>query len=337
MYKVISTFSGIGGSSQGYKQAGLDVVASVEFLDYQARIYKANHKNTKVYQEDIRKLDPLEILKELNIKPRELDILDGSPPCSSFSTAGSINDGWGKAKKYGNKVQRTDDLFLEYIRFIDKIQPKVFVAENVSGLIKGVSKGHFNEFFRLFKSCGYQVSAKLLNASNYYVPQKRQRIIFIGVRNDLNIAPSFPEPSIKKITLSEAFKDIVNSYEELEEVNITKYAIHKELVKLSIYGKSSKYLNLLKESPFEPCRTLTATASQITAASVCHWDNRKFTIPELKRIASFPDDYIILGNNYNEKAEGLGRCVPPKMMEAIARNIKLNILDKQRNNNDGRI
>jgi DNA (cytosine-5)-methyltransferase 1 len=328
MYKVISTFSGIGGSSQGYKQAGLEVVGSVEFLDYQARIYKANHTKTKLYQADIRELDPISILKELDIKVGELDILDGSPPCSSFSTAGSIDDGWGKVKKYGNKTQRTDDLFLEYIRFIDKIQPKVFVAENVSGLIKGVSKGHFNEFFRLFKSCGYDVSAKLLNASNYYVPQKRQRIIFIGVRKDLNIKPSFPEPSIKKVNLSEAFKGVVNSLEELNEVDISKYAIYKELQKLPIYGKSNKYINLLKESPFEACRTLTATASQITAASVCHWDNRKFTIPELKRIASFPDDYIILGKNYNEKAEGLGRCVPPKMMEAIARNIKVNILDK---------
>lgn len=329
MYKVISTFSGIGGSSQGYKQAGLNVVASVEFLDYQARIYRANHPNTKLYQEDIRKLNPLDILNELGLKPYELDILDGSPPCSSFSTAGSIDGGWGKSKKYGNRVQRTDDLFIEYIRFLDKIKPKVFVAENVSGLIKGVSKGHFNEFFRLFKSCGYEVQAKLMNASNYYVPQKRQRIIFIGVRKDLGIKPSFPEPSIKKITLGEAFKGIENTESDLREVDIRKYAIYKELIKLPLYGKSNKYLNLFKESPYETCRTLTATASQIGAASVCHWDNRKFTIPELKRIATIPDDYIILGSNYNEKAEGLGRLVPPKMMEAIARNIKVKILDKQ--------
>lgn len=328
MYKVISTFSGIGGSSQGYKQAGLNVVASVEFLDYQARIYRANHPNTKLYQEDIRKLDPIEILEENNIKPYELDILDGSPPCSSFSTAGSISDGWGKTKKYGNRTQRTDDLFLEYIRFLDKIKPKVFVAENVSGLIKGDSKGHFNEFFRLFKSCGYVVQAKLMNASNYYVPQKRQRIIFIGVRKDLNLEPSFPEPSVKKITLGEAFKDIVNSADELNEVDIRKYAIYRELIKLPYYGKSSKYINLLKESPFETCRTLTATASQIGAASVCHWDNRKFTIPELKRIATIPDNYIIIGSNYNEKAEGLGRLVPPKMIEAIAKNIVNKILSK---------
>lgn len=330
MYKVISTFSGIGGSSQGYKQAGLDVVASVEFLDYQARIYQANHKNTKLYQEDIRKLDPLKILDELNIKPYELDILDGSPPCSSFSTAGAMEDGWGKTKKYGNRIQRTDDLFLEYIRFLDKIKPKVFVAENVSGLIKGTSKGHFNEFLRLFKTCGYNVSAKLMNASNYYVPQKRQRIIFIGVRNDLKLSPSFPEPSQIKISLGEAFKDIINSEEDLREVDITKYAIYQELKKIPVYGKSNKYINLLKESPYETCRTLTATASQIGAASVCHWDNRKFTIKELKRIATIPDNYIIIGNNYNEKAEGLGRLVPPKMMEAIAKNIKVNILDKLR-------
>jgi len=329
MYKVISTFSGIGGSSQGYKQAGLNVVASVEFLDYQARIYRANHKNTKLYQSDIRELNPINILNDLNINVGELDILDGSPPCSSFSTAGSIDEGWGKAKKYGNKVQRTDDLFLEYIRFIDKIKPKVFVAENVSGLIKGVSKGHFNEFFRLFKSLGYQVSAKILNASNYYVPQKRQRIIFIGVRNDLNIKPSFPEPSIKKVNLAEAFKGVINSLDELNEIDFKKSANYFKLCKLRIGEKAKSPFMLYKSTPFDVSRTLTASDSHM-GYNACnyHWDNRKFTISELKRIASFPDDYIIIGNNYNEKAEGLGRCVPPKMMEAIARNIKINILDK---------
>jgi len=328
MYRVISTFSGIGGSSQGYKQAGLNVVASVEFLDYQARIYRANHPNTKLYECDIRTLDPLSILKDLNIKVGELDILDGSPPCSSFSTAGSIDEGWGKAKQYGNRKQKTDDLFFEYIRFLDKMQPKVFVAENVSGLIKGTSKGFFNEFLRLFKTCGYQVSAKLMNAANYGVPQIRQRIIFIGVRNDLNIKPSFPEPSVKTISLKEAFEGIVNTDEELKEVDIRRFAIHTELSKLSPYGKSNKYQSLFKESPNKPCRTVTATNASLSAASVCHWDNRKFTISELKRIATIPDDYIILGKDYKERAEGLGRLVPPKMMEAIARNIKTNILDK---------
>jgi len=328
MYKVISTFSGIGGSSQGYKQAGLNVVASVEFLDYQAHNYRLNHPGTKLYQEDIRKLNPRDILSDLNIKPYELDILDGSPPCSSFSTAGLISDGWGKAKKYGNKVQRTDDLFLEYIRFLDIIKPKVFVAENVSGLIKGTSVGHFNEFMRLFQSCGYVVKAKCMNSANYGVPQRRERVIFIGTRNDLNVQPVFPEPSIKKISLAEAFRSVVNSAEELNETDISRFSIYRELIKIKEGGKSNKYFSLQKEDRTQPARTLTAACGSIGAASICHWDNRKFTVNECKAIGSFPQSYVLVGKNYQQKVEGIGRSVPPKMMEAIARTIKEKILDK---------
>ena len=117
--RVISLFSGIGGSSEGYIAAGADVLASVEFLDYQARVYRANHPETRVYEEDIRKLDPLEIISDLGLKVGELDVLDGSPPCSSFSVSGKGAKGWGKAKSYGNRKQVTDDLFFEYIRFVD--------------------------------------------------------------------------------------------------------------------------------------------------------------------------------------------------------------------------
>lgn len=333
MYKVVSLFSGIGGSSLGYELAGFKVLAAVEFLDYQARNYKLNHPNTKLYQEDIRKLTPERLLNDLNLKIGELDVLDGSPPCSSFSTAGIKHKGWGKNKKYGNKNQQTDDLFFEYIRFVKGLQPKVFVAENVSGLIKGTSKGMFNEIFNIFKDCGYRVKAKLMNAANYGVPQIRQRLIFIGVRDDLNIEPHYPLPYGKVVTLKEAFKEVVNSDQDLKEVDISKYAIFKNLIKLSEYGKSNKYISLLKESSNKPCRTLTASNFNLGAASVCHWDNRKFTINECKAICSFPQSWKVTGKNYQERGEGFGRAVPPKLMEAIANNIKDNILQRIINEN----
>lgn len=327
-FNVISTFSGIGGSSQGYKQAGLNVVSSVEFLDYQAANYRANHPDTKLYQADIRTLSPMDILKDAGLKEMELDILDGSPPCSSFSTAGLVADGWGKVKAYGNTKQRTDDLFLEFIRFLAFIRPKVFVAENVSGLVKGDSKGHFNIFLRQFKDCGYNVKAKLMNAANYGVPQARQRIVFIGVRNDLGLEPVYPEPQSRKISLKEAFADIMNSEDDLMEVDISRYAIYDALKKTNVGAKSEKYMSLKKEDQNKPARTLTATSAALNAASICHWDNRKFTIPELKAIGSFPQSWKCVGKNYQEKAEGIGRAVPPKMMEAIARTIKTEILEK---------
>lgn len=326
MYKVISTFSGIGGSSTGYKMAGFNVVGSVEFLDYQAKTYKANYPNTRLYQDDIRKLNPLQILKDLNIEVGELDILDGSPPCSSFSTSGKGSDGWGKSKSYGNRNQRTDDLFFEYIRFIKEIKPKVFVAENVKGLITGDAKGYFNIIIKGMSALGYKVKAKLLCAKYYGVPQSRQRVIFIGVRDDLNIEPSYPIALNKFVTLSKAFAGLENSEFDINEANIEKYAVYQKLKTLNHGESHIKLFNLVKNNPNLPSFTLTATSGS-SCASICHWDNRKHTIPELKRICSFPDDYKLIGD-FNTKSEGLGRAVPPLMMKAIAENIKLNILDK---------
>lgn len=328
-YKVISLFSGIGGSSQGYKQAGFDVIAAVEFLDYQATNYRLNHPTTKLYECDIRNLDPLKVMDDLKLKVRELDVLDGSPPCSSFSgvNAGEIHKGWGKVKPYGNTKQRTDDLFLEYIRFLKVIQPKVFVAENVPGLTAGDSKGFFNEFIRAFRDCGYNVKAKILNAANYGVPQARRRIIFIGVRNDLNLEPKYPEPLPKKVVLKEAFEGVVNTEDDYIKAQINKSTKRYKIVKsLDKGGKSKTHFSVQKLNPNDVSYTLTATNTSGGVDNV-HWDNRLLTIPEMKRICSFPDSYQLVGKSQRDRAEGLGRAVPPKMMEAIATTIKTEILD----------
>lgn len=335
-YKVISTFSGIGGSSQGYKQAGFEVLASVEFLDYQAANYRLNHPNTKVYETDIRALSPEQVLKDLNLKPRDLDILDGSPPCSSFSVAGKREKGWGEIKAYGNKKQRTDDLFFEYIRFLKYIQPKVFVAENVKGLTMGTAKGYFNEIFQALKDCGYTVKAKVMNACNYSVPQSRERTIFIGVRNDLGVNPSYPEKHEKIITVKEAWQDLKQSKKEIQDsydfvsnwVEVMKYvklckqgeSCDKYHPKKSFFSKVRLHYNL-------PSPTITATGNSGTNDQFHPVEHRILTIPELKRIATFPDSYELNGIR-KRQWEGIGRSVPPKMMQAIAENIKTNILDK---------
>jgi DNA (cytosine-5)-methyltransferase 1 len=272
-YKVISTFSGIGGSSQGYKQAGFEVLASVEFLDYQAANYRLNHPNTKVYETDIRTLNPEQVLKDLNLKPRELDILDGSPPCSSFSTAGKREKGWGEIKAYGNKKQRTDDLFFEYIRFLKYIQPKVFVAENVKGLTMGTAKGYFNEIFQALKDCGYTVKAKVMNACNYSVPQSRERTIFIGVRTDLGINPSYPEKHEKIITVKEAWENLIQSDEEIKECfefvkNWTGVMGYIKLCKqgesCSKYHHKGSFFSKTRISYDKPSPTITATGNSGT-------------------------------------------------------------------------
>jgi DNA (cytosine-5)-methyltransferase 1 len=339
MYKVISLFSGVGGSSLGYKLAGLKVLAAVEFIDYQAHNYRLNHKNTKVYEEDIRTLDPTKVLKDLNLERYELDILDGSPPCSSFSTAGKREEYWGQEKEYSNTKQRTDDLFFEYIRFIDTIQPKVFVAENVSGLVKGKAKGYFLEILDSLKKCGYNVKAKLMNAKYYNVPQSRQRLIFIGVRNDLNIIPSFPKPSNKIKTIRDAWinlpKENKQASIDLEINESKKYKYVKYLKKLKkspnkvLYGDNvGGPFNLCRLSLNLPSNTVCQMGGVRGAAAVCHpIKDRKLTIYELKRITTFPDDFKLVGT-FAQQWEACGRSVPPKFMQAIAENIRYNILDK---------
>lgn len=201
---AISTFSGCGGSCLGYRMAGFRVAWASEFIPAAAEVYRANHPDTILDTRDIREVKPSEVLAAAGLKPGELDLMDGSPPCASFSTAGKREKHWGKAKKYSDTVQRTDDLFFEFIRLLDGLKPKVFVAENVSGLVKGVAKGYFLEILAKLKSCGYRVGVKVLDAQWLGVPQARQRTIFIGVREDLGRVPVFPKPLPYRYTLRDA-------------------------------------------------------------------------------------------------------------------------------------
>jgi len=175
---VVSTFSGCGGSCLGYRMAGFRVLWASEFIPAAQETYKANHPLSILDTRDIRSVSPEDILSAVGMRKGEIDILDGSPPCASFSTAGKREKGWGKVKEYSDKSQRTDDLFFEYIRILRGLMPKVFVAENVSGLVKGTAKGYFIEIMRELKASGYRVKCKVLDAQWLGVPQSRQRTIF---------------------------------------------------------------------------------------------------------------------------------------------------------------
>jgi DNA (cytosine-5)-methyltransferase 1 len=204
-YKMVSTFSGCGGSCLGFKMAGFDVLWANEFIPEAQETYRANHPATMLDTRDIRTVNAEDILSALSMKSGDLDVFEGSPPCSAFSTAGSRNKGWGKEKNYSDGAKQiVDDLFFEYARLLDGLQPKVFVAENVSGLVKGTAKGYFKEILRGLRQCGYQVEARLLDAQWLGVPQARQRLIFLGVRNDLNVGPSFPSPLPYRYSVNEA-------------------------------------------------------------------------------------------------------------------------------------
>lgn len=202
---VVSTFAGCGGSSTGYRMAGYRVLWASEFIDAARETYLANaRQGTIVDGRDIREVMPEDILAATGLGVGDLDVLDGSPPCASFSTAGKREKAWGQVKKYSDKEQRADDLFFEYARLVKGLQPKVFVAENVSGLVKGTAKGYFLEILAALKACGYRVSARLLDAQWLGVPQARQRLIFVGVREDLGLDPVHPTPLSYRYSIREA-------------------------------------------------------------------------------------------------------------------------------------
>ena len=211
-YNAISTFSGCGGSSLGYKMAGFKVLWANEFIPAAQDTYRANHPGTILDTRDIRQVSGDDILNAIGLQRGQLDLFDGSPPCASFSTAGKREAGWGAVKDYSDTKQRTDDLFFEYARLIREIQPKVFVAENVSGLVKGTAKGYFKLILQELKDSGYRVDARLLDAQWLGVPQQRQRLIFIGVRNDLSAQPVHPSPLPYRYSLREALPWIIKTH-----------------------------------------------------------------------------------------------------------------------------
>jgi DNA (cytosine-5)-methyltransferase 1 len=312
-FKAISFFSGCGGSSTGLKLAGFNVLYANEFVKEAVAIYKVNHPGTYVDSRDIRSIDPQEVLKIIKLNVGELDYLDASPPCSSFSSAGIKDKGWGQKRKYsGNTFQRTDDLFFELTRMVNHIQPKIVCAENVPGLIKGKAKGYFVEFLSTLQGCGYVVEAAILDASFYDVPQKRKRLIFIGVRNDiakLGFRPCFPDPNPYIIKVSELYPEIVGIR--------NPHAMR--------YDSSQRPFPTITAS----CGTVTETAKFSCGGFVelKSGERRKLTIPELLRISSFPIDFKLTGT-FAEQWERVGRAVPPMLMYHVASAIKHKILRK---------
>lgn len=179
--KVFSTFACGGGSSMGYKRAGFEMVGCVEIDPEINRIYRANLHPKHNYLMDLREFNKLESLPD---ELYGLDILDGSPPCSTFSFAGKREKGWGVEKVFreGQAKQRLDDLFFVYLDTVKKLNPKVCVAENVSGLVKGNARGYVNEIVKQFRGLGYEVQLFLLNSAFMEVPQKRERVFFVANR-----------------------------------------------------------------------------------------------------------------------------------------------------------
>jgi DNA (cytosine-5)-methyltransferase 1 len=343
LFNVVSLFAGCGGSSTGYRLGGGNVLAINEFIPLAYQCYAKNYPETFIFTNDVRELSGQQILEKIGLGVGELDILDGSPPCASFSMAGIREEGWGTEKKYSDTTQRVDDLFFEYARLVKEIQPKVFVAENVKGLTLGSASnllgsnqmGMFgyedDTIYTTLVNCGYNVRYKVLNAKDYGVPQQRERLIFIGVRKDIDAQITFPKGNRDIVTIREAFEGLNNPENELKESSMSEGKV-KEVAYQLKQGESgdkitkTKYFGLKRPIFDDVCFTILAR--QGNKSSILHpIETRQLTISEIKRIMSFPDDYYV-GDKYIQKCERLGRAVAPLMMKAISEHIYQTILNK---------
>ncbi|MEV0149705.1 MULTISPECIES: DNA cytosine methyltransferase [unclassified Nonomuraea] len=333
-FNGISTFSGCGGSSLGYRMAGFRMLWASEFIPAAADTYRANaapytHLDTR----DIREVTAKDILDRINLKAGEIDLMDGSPPCAAFSTSGKREAGWGIVKPYSDTQQRVDDLFFEFTRLLGDLQPKTFVAENVAGLVQGTAKGYFKEILAALRKAGYRVSAKLLDAQWLGVPQARRRLIFVGVRDDLGVEPVHPVPLPYRYTVRDAIHDLPGAFDDLRAdpetgypLSFRGYSIERLWGEIRPGQGHPTRLSLKRLAWDQPTATIVARAGTAGTAALTHPDHPRYpSLAELRRLGGFPDDFVLTGD-FGRRWERIGRAVPPVMMARIAATIRDQVL-----------
>lgn len=310
--KVFSCFHCGGGSTMGYKLAGFEVLGGVEIDPQMMEIYRTNHNPKYSYLMGVQEFKniPNEKLPE---ELFQLDILDGSPPCSSFSMAGSREDAWGKNKKFreGQAYQVLDDLFFDFIDIAKKLQPKVVVAENVKGLITGKAKGYVKQIFQKFKDAGYETQLFLLNASRMGVPQARERTFFIANKLHKKIKLEFNE---RPISIKEAIKDLLHlkGKDQTNSINYKYFKKCKPGEAFSKYHPKSSLFNWKRLDFEKPCPTITTSFQSLN-----YFPNDMINLHDMHivRLQTFPENFIFKNQDVGYFC---GMSVPPFMMQRVA-------------------
>lgn len=314
--KVFSCFACGGGSTMGYKLAGFDVIGCNEIDHRVMDIYISNHHPKHSF------LEPIQTFKDKTAFPDELyqlDILDGSPPCSAFSIAGSREEAWGVEKKFreGQATQVLDTLFFDFIELAKKLQPKVVIAENVKGLLQGDAKKYVQRIYRDFEDAGYYCQHWLLDAQYMGVPQRRERVFFVCLRKDLidqvpcssNLFETFPKLDLEfnetPITCENAeleLGDPITTRCYAEEYDRLKAGQPKTYLQCCLYSKDSVHPTLI-------------AGYRSKASPMPDWGKQWLSVSDICKVSSFPQDY----NFGNQKAEYIcGMSVPPIMIAQIA-------------------
>lgn len=326
----IDLFSGAGGLLRGFLDAGYNPIFSVEFWKPAINTHQKNYSHVPVWTDDIRTIGNDKLAKFKG----EVDVIIGGPPCQGFSTIGKrlIKD-------------PRNELVFEFIRFVEEIQPKVFLMENVRGLLSSDGGKTKEAIADEFRRIGYKVKSTVLCAADFGVPQLRNRVFFIGVRNELNAEPCFPKPIFTKEnynTVGEAIGDLLGRENQVpnhipmqhnkiveERISYIKEGegIPKEGLpgKLSFGSRSDYANNKLKNfshvyrrlSRYKPATTMVPGHNAFPLHPVA---NRSLTVREAARIQTFPDDVIFCGTR-QEQCIQVGNAVPVKLAMCLATHI----------------
>lgn len=325
----------------GYKLAGFDVIGCNEIDPRMMEVYRKNHNPKYSY------LEPIQTLKQRKDLPKELyqlDILDGSPPCSSFSFAGNRDKDWGKEKYFreGQAKQVLDTLFFDFIDLAKKLQPKVVVAENVKGLLQGAAKKYTANIMDSFRDAGFIPSYTLVNAASMGVPQRRERVFFVAVREDLaspfvdtlnlfkdtiSIDMGFSEPPIPYKEIKDGKgKEITGTFLDIWQKRKPgdrgfEYTLAREFNRYALYSYRYIYDD-------EPIPTLTTKCPN---SHVLFTDPKCISDTEVIKASSFPLDY-----DFGKEKSGYicGMSVPPVMMANIATRVYEKVLSKIKSDED---
>ncbi len=334
-YSVVEIFAGAGGMALGLELAGFEAKAVLEIDKWACETLRHNRPNWNVIEDDINNIVEDGIKRYCNCK--NIDLLSGGYPCQSFSYAGN---------RLGIEDTR-GTLFYSYAKVLEELKPKMFLAENVKGLVTHDNGKTLDTMLNVFKNCGYKIYYKVLNALHYGVAQKRERIFIVGVRKDIYTAINedyqFPQPYNYTLTLKDILKDVPKS--ECAKYNLKKREIFKYIKPggcwrdlppdiAKDYMKSTYYMSggrtgiARRLSWNEPALTVLCSPSQ-KQTERCHPDEiRPFSIRENARIQSFPDEWEFKGSIMQQYKQ-IGNAVPVNLAKEVGLSIK-RYLDKQR-------
>lgn len=324
---TLSLFTGAGGLDIGFTKAGFRILACIEIDKTACRTLELNkgkyfENSCRIINEDIRTIEPACL--ELG----QIDFIIGGPPCQSFSAAGRRAGGTlGTADSRGS-------LFSHYCNFIRYFQPQGFLFENVRGILYSNKRHDWDLILSAFSSLGYQMSYRVLDCADYGVPQRRERLILVGSRSKEVL---FPWPTHGPDSPMRGYVSSLESMKDLQPPNEPEYHYDGKYGSLlsnippgmnyryftkemgcaqPIFAWRSRFSHFLyKADPDKPVQTIVARQSKFCGPF--HWKNRRFTIEELKRLQTFPDDYFVV-DSYAKALDQIGNSVPPRFAEQLA-------------------